>query len=612
MLNSDGQFWTGGIALGGNALPGYVGSYGNITLNANIGTGPLERQWVFDTDGSMIAPGDISATGNVTATNFVTSGAQGNITGANVISAITFSATGDVNANNISAIGNITGGTANLYAVDISQSITWTGGSQVYEDSALVLNGPLGVAISSPNAISIVSNSQTWAFDTDGSLTIPRNILAEEGNDLNVQVFNPDVSGGVTYTVQNRQVDLGNARTTQFEVAPANIILTTDFSGNRYQWNFDNTGNLTLPVGGNLVLASGSIVGDGASPAPTLSGFDSVSALTLSASGNVTGGNLITSGSGGNITMTGGNITGANVVTANAFVGSLSYLANNAGIFTLLGDNTLLSGTVASPQNFKVSDAYTPDIDMRNASGTGTFTQGATSYTIRVAGSNNLVLDNTGKLSAPGAISAVGNITGNYILGNGSQLTNLPAPTVTYDNTSNGYMDIMTYDGNIKYVSTATIEPSSGNIHAAGNISAAGNVTANTFVGSGSGLTNVAQQTTGAWTVTAGTNNYSFTVNSGTYNMWVTSNIPNGIIAWNATATVTNTNVPVVGQQYAWVYNGGGTPLDFVSIPNQFIGTANSIVRSNVAPSSNTNTFTFSINNTSGNSQIVNWGYTKL
>jgi hypothetical protein len=151
-----------------------------------------------------------------------------------------------------------------------------------------------------------------------------------------------------------------------------------------------------------------------------------------------------------------------------------------------------------------------------------------------------------------------------------------------------------------------------GNITTSGNVSATGNITANTFVGNGSGLTNVAQQTTGSWSVTAGTNTYSFTVSSGTYNMWVTGNIPNGIIAWNALATITNTNVPVVGTQYAWVYNGGGTPLDFVSIPNQFIGTANAIVRSNVTPSSTTNRFDFSINNTSGNSVVVNYGYTKL
>jgi hypothetical protein len=76
-------------------------------------------------------------------------------------------------------------------------------------------------------------------------------------------------------------------------------------------------------------------------------------------------------------------------------------------------------------------------------------------------------------------LSVVGNITGNYILGNGSGLTSLPAPTVAQDITSNGAMSIMTYDGNLKYVNYATVEPSTGNI-AGGNISTTGVVTANT------------------------------------------------------------------------------------------------------------------------------------
>jgi hypothetical protein len=117
----------------------------------------------------------------------------------------------------------------------------------------------------------------------------------------------------------------------------------------------------------------------------------------------------------------------------------------------------------------------------------------------------------------------------------------------------------------------------------------------------------------GTWTVPVGNSTQSFTVTaSNTYYMWVDCNIPNGILAWNATGTVTNTNVPVVGYQYAWVYNGGGTPIDFTSIPNQFIGTANTIVRSNVAPSSTTNRFDFGINNTSGNSQAVRYGWIQI
>jgi hypothetical protein len=142
-----------------------------------------------------------------------------------------------------------------------------------------------------------------------------------------------------------------------------------------------------------------------------------------------------------------------------------------------------------------------------------------------------------------------------------------------------------------------------GNVSVGGNLAVTGNVTG----------PNLTSKTTGSWTVATGTNTYSITVPaSGTYQIWVRGSIPNGIITYVATAVVTNTNVPVVGAQYAWVYNGGGTPIDFTSIPNQFTGTGNTIVRSSTAPSATTNRFDFGISNTSGSSQTVYWGYVTL
>jgi hypothetical protein len=119
---------------------------------------------------------------------------------------------------------------------------------------------------------------------------------------------------------------------------------------------------------------------------------------------------------------------------------------------------------------------------------------------------------------------------------------------------------------------------------------------------------------TGSWSVTNGTNVYSFTVpQDNTYVMYVRGNIPNGIITWNATATITNNNVPVVGAQYCWVYTGGGTPLNITAIPDQFVGTSGSIMRTTgggiTIPS---NTFRFTIANSSGTTQTVHYGYTQL
>jgi hypothetical protein len=123
--------------------------------------------------------------------------------------------------------------------------------------------------------------------------------------------------------------------------------------------------------------------------------------------------------------------------------------------------------------------------------------------------------------------------------------------------------------------------------------------------------TNVVSPVSGSWTLSAGTNTVSFTVTAGqSYVMWVNGNIPNGIVNWNATVTLSNSNVPVIGVQYGWYYLAGNA-LELTSIPSQIVGTAGSISTS--APAgSNTNTFTFGITNNSGASQIIYYGYIKI
>jgi hypothetical protein len=127
------------------------------------------------------------------------------------------------------------------------------------------------------------------------------------------------------------------------------------------------------------------------------------------------------------------------------------------------------------------------------------------------------------------------------------------------------------------------------------------------------GVSQTAQREEGSWTVTAGTNTYSFTLPSdGTYTMWVKGNIPNGIIVWNATASVSNTNVPAIGTQYAWNYTGGGSPISLTSIPDQIKGTAGTISTDATYAGTTSNRFDFGISNTSSESQTVYYGYTKI
>jgi hypothetical protein len=93
--------------------------------------------------------------------------------------------------------------------------------------------------------------------------------------------------------------------------------------------------------------------------------------------------------------------------------------------------------------------------------------------------------------------------------------------------------------------------------------------------------------------------------------MWMRGNIPNGIVIWNATVSITNTNVPVIGNQYAWYYTGGGSTLVLTSIPTQIIGTNGSII-TNTISTTTANVFTFGITNNSGSICTVQYGYISL
>ena len=141
-----------------------------------------------------------------------------------------------------------------------------------------------------------------------------------------------------------------------------------------------------------------------------------------------------------------------------------------------------------------------------------------------------------------------------------------------------------------------------GDVTVGGNLNVTGNVTG----------TNLTSKTTGSWTVTAGTNTYSITVPiNGNYQMWVRCNIPNGIFAYQATVSVTNSNVPVLGTQRGYNYTGGGSPILLTTMPTQIIG-AEGTISTAVVSTTTANQFDFGINNASGSSQTVSWGYVTL
>jgi len=105
-------------------------SAGTVTTNAqpNItSTGTLTSVSVA---GNVLTGGSVSAAGTITATVFTTPGAGGNISGANTISTVTLSASGNVTANIVNAnIVNVTGFVQYpLYTVSALTAITGSAG----------------------------------------------------------------------------------------------------------------------------------------------------------------------------------------------------------------------------------------------------------------------------------------------------------------------------------------------------------------------------------------------------------------------------------------------------------------------------------------------------
>ena len=569
-----GYFGTGGLVIDGNVTITGNLTAGNISYTSNVFVGDLQGS-VFADDSTIMVDaidnvlyaGRAAISGNVSATYFIGNGSQ--LTGlaatygnANVVANLAA-----LGSNPVSTTGNISG---NFFIGNGSQL---TGMAATYGNANVVAN----LAALGSNPVSTTGNITGGYINGNGS----------------------QLSGIVS--------SYGNA----------NVVANVAALGSN---PVSTTGNVTAGyfIGNGTALASIT----GANVTGTVA-----SATTATTAGTVT------TAAQGNITSV-GTLTSL-AVTGNVSGGNVSAVGNIAASY-FIGNGSQLTGITAG------------------GSGTVTSVQGAgvvsgLSLTGNVTTAGNLTLGGTLSLaSVTGDISTTGNITGGYIFGNGSQLTdivssygnanvvaNLAAlgsnPVSTTGNITAGYFigngsalasitgaNVTGTVGNATTATTAgtVTTAAQANITSVGvltSLSSTGNVTAANFFGNGNTLSNVATTFESTWTVPTGNSTQSFTVTpNNTYYLWVDCNIPNGILTWNATGTVTNTNVPVVGAQYAWVYSGGGTPIDFTSIPDQFVGTSNTIVRSSVSPSATTNRFDFGINNTSGNTVTVNYGYARI
>jgi hypothetical protein len=309
------------------------------------------------------------------------------------------------------------------------------------------------------------------------------------------------------------------------------------------------------------------------------------------------------------------------------FSGSYNDLSNKPLIFSgnysdLAGRPTLFSGSYNDLSNkptlatVATTGSYNDLINKPTISGTGNFAFSGNNITttvlndvvIRITGQDQNVPPNTYDHSWTFDIMGTLSLPGNLILA-GSYFT------LEYDENDSSANQAQIFHGfTDKHVYIGTNSYSPNQFHR-WKFATNGDLTlpANGDILDSNGNSKLVDRTEGTRTLQTGSNTITLTLpENGTFNMWLKATVNNGVIAYNSTVTITNANLPVLGQQFAYAYSGAGTLLDFTSLPSQIVGTAGSVTRSATLLGTPANNFEFVIDNTSGTTVTLHYGWSRV
>ena len=377
----------------------------------------------------------LSVNGNVSGSNFVGNGQYlTSITGANVTGSVAQANTANI-ANSVSG-SNVSGQVANALVA-----------GTVYTNAQ-----PNITSVGTLTSVAVTGNTTTGNLLTGGVVSATGNVT---GNYL---LGNGAFISGLPAGYSNADVATFLANFGSNSISTTGNVTAGNFFGNGSGLTSITGANVTGTVA-NATFATTAGSAGTANTAVTVTGnaqanITSVGVLTsLSVSGNINGSNINAS----TVQAT----TSAGLALKN--LGGTTQASMGAGG----GDNfTIAVSTNMSGANAQIDISPTGNSGHVHIKPTGTpSVEIAPIYTGSI---NNMVIGNVTPAAVSGTtVSATGNITGNYFIGNGSQLTGLPAG---YSNA-----DVATFLANF----------------GSNSISTTGNVTANYFIGNGSQLTGI-------------------------------------------------------------------------------------------------------------------------
>jgi hypothetical protein len=473
LVSATGNVSGGNLLVTGNivdtgALSIITGSSGNINLAPN-GTNVL----IVTTSGANIA-GTASASGNITGGNLITGGlasATGNITGGNILTGGLASATGNITGGNL-ITGGLVSATGNLIGNYLLANIAFATGYT----SSKIFNGTteanIGVANGNAN-ISVGGTSNVAVFATTGLFVT--GVSSASGN----------ITGGNIITAGQISAT-GNLTANNINLLGAIV----DATGHLDIQSVATNGNINLLLNGTGIV--------------TVS-------TALSAAGNVTGGNLITTG----LTSTGTLITSGDATIAGnlAVQGNLTYInvselrvvdpviqmgggANGAALTTNDGkdrgslltyyttaqgnafmgwDNS--SGNMVAASNVSIAN------DVVTFNSFGTF-QAGNAYLQSSTATGNV---SGGNLVTAGLVSATGNLIGNYLLANIAFATGYTSSKI-FNGTTEANIGVANGNANISVGGTSNVAVfATTGLFVTGVTSATGNITGGNLTTAGSG-----------------------------------------------------------------------------------------------------------------------------
>jgi len=430
-------------------------------------------------DGSSTIWAQVTQVGNITVTqiNNGTSNVIVDLNGnirmaiAGTANAVQFTTQGQTLTGNLSVTGNVTGN----YIIGDGSLLTNLPIPGIYGNTQVAEFLPTytGNLVSLTGPVITTANVTGNYIIGDGSLLTnvnAANVTTSKISNGFSQVNIPAVSGNVA-------VDVG---------VIANLALFST-SGLSLTGNVDASGNLSATGTVNAANVSATnLTGTLTTAAQT--NITSLGTLTeLSASGNVTGGALLTAG----FVSATGNITGAYIYGNGAF---LTGISGGSGNGTAIVNGLSSVDIPVSAGNVAVTVGFSSNVAVFTSTGlqvNGTLTANNVLTSVSMSASGNVI---AGNIQTPGSISATGNVTGAYIIGDGSLLTNVGAGS-SYGN-ANVAAYLPTYTGNL----------AGGNLSITGQANVSGNVNVHntgkingTVVGQLYGLTNGVNTIYGTW-----------------------------------------------------------------------------------------------------------------